>query len=72
VPATVHLIAAWPVTTCPLLEYLIKWNAIHQFFFKNPIVPVNGEVTLPTGPGIGMELDESKITERRDISFDQP
>jgi hypothetical protein len=27
-------------------------------------------VTLPTGPGIGMELDESKIVERRDVSFD--
>jgi L-rhamnonate dehydratase len=70
VPATVHLIAAWPVTTCPLLEYLIKWNTIHQFFLKNPIVPVNGEVTLPTGPGIGMELDASKIMEKRDLSFD--
>lgn len=70
VPATVHLLAAWPVTTCPWLEFLIKWNAIHQFFLKDPIVPVNGEVTLPAGPGIGMELDESKILERREISFD--
>jgi L-alanine-DL-glutamate epimerase-like enolase superfamily enzyme len=70
VPATVHLLAAWPVTTCPLLEFLIKWNAIHQFFLKNPIVPVDGEVTLPTGPGIGMELDETKIQDKRDISFD--
>ena len=26
-------------------------------------------VTLPTGPGIGMELDESKIQELRDVSF---
>jgi L-alanine-DL-glutamate epimerase-like enolase superfamily enzyme len=69
VPATVHLIASQPVTTCPLLEYLIKWNAIHQFYLKNPIVPVNGEVTLPTEPGIGMELDESKIQDMRDISF---
>jgi L-rhamnonate dehydratase len=70
VPATVHLLAAWPVTTCPWLEFLIKWNTIHQFFLKNPIVPVNGQVTLPTGPGIGMELDESKILDRREISFD--
>jgi L-rhamnonate dehydratase len=70
VPATVHLLAAWPVTTCPLLEFLSKWNTIHQFFLKNPIVPVNGQVTLPDGPGIGMELDESKILEKREISFD--
>jgi L-alanine-DL-glutamate epimerase-like enolase superfamily enzyme len=69
VPATVHLIASQPVTTCPLLEYLIKWNEIHQFFLKHPLKPVNGHVTLPTTPGIGMELDEAKIQERREISF---
>jgi len=69
VPATVHLIAAWPVTTCPLLEYLMKWNEIHQFFLKHPIKPVGGEVTLPTGPGIGVELDQAKIESQREITF---
>jgi len=69
VPATVHLIAAWPVTTCPLLEYLVKWNEINQFFLKHPIKPVDGAVTLPTTPGIGMELDEAKIESRREITF---
>jgi L-alanine-DL-glutamate epimerase-like enolase superfamily enzyme len=70
-PASVNLIAAWPVTTCPMLEYLIKWNTIHQFFLKNPIVPVNGEVTLPTAPGMGMELDASKISEKRELALGQ-
>jgi L-alanine-DL-glutamate epimerase-like enolase superfamily enzyme len=70
VPATVHLLAAWPATTCPLLEYLVKWNTIHQFFLQNPIAPVNGEVTLPSGPGIGMELDEDKIQDMREVTFD--
>ena len=69
VPATAQLIAAWPVTTCPLLEYLIKWNEIHQFFLKRPLKPVNGQVTLPTQPGIGMELDEAKIEGRREAAF---
>jgi L-alanine-DL-glutamate epimerase-like enolase superfamily enzyme len=68
-PATVHLIAAWPETTCPLLEYLIKWNEIHQFFLKNPIKPSGGVVTLPQTPGIGMELDESKMESRREMKF---
>jgi L-rhamnonate dehydratase len=68
VPATVHLIAAWPPTTCPLLEYLVKWNEIHQFFLKYPIKPANGQVTLPTRPGIGMELDEAKIEKRLEWS----
>jgi hypothetical protein len=33
-------------------------------------VPVNGEASLPTEPGIGMELDESKVLKKRDILFD--
>jgi L-rhamnonate dehydratase len=69
VPATVHLIASQPVVTCPLLEYLIKWNEIHQFFLQNPIKPVNGQVTLPTEPGIGMELDQAKIQDWRELEF---
>ena len=69
VPITVHLLASQPPTTCPLLEYLIKWNEIHQFFFKHPIKPVHGEVGLPTVPGVGMSLDETKIQERRELSF---
>lgn len=68
-PATANLIAAWPETTCPLLEYLVKWNEIHQFFFKNPLKPVNGYVTLSTAPGMGVELDEAKIESRREVAF---
>jgi L-alanine-DL-glutamate epimerase-like enolase superfamily enzyme len=67
VPATVHLLAAQPSHACPLLEYLVKWNQIHQFFLKHPIVPHNGHVSLPTQPGMGMELDEAKTRERREI-----
>ncbi len=69
VPATVHLIASQPEPTCPLLEYLDKWNTIHQYFLKNPITPVDGKVTLPATPGLGMELDETKIQGRRELSF---
>ncbi len=68
-PASLHLIASQPVTTCPLLEYLIKWNDVHQYFLKYPVKPVNGYVNLSDRPGIGMELDEAKIQERREITF---
>lgn len=68
-PASLHLIASQPVTTCPLLEYLIKWNEVHQFFLKYPVMPVNGYVTLSDRPGMGMDLDEAKIQERREITF---
>jgi L-rhamnonate dehydratase len=69
VPATVHLIAAWPVTTTPLLEFLVKWNQVHQHFLKQPLIPQNGVVRLPTDPGMGMELDDAKIDKRTVAKF---
>lgn len=69
VPASVQVIAAQPISTCPLLEYLVKWNQIHQFFLKNPIHPVDGFVSLPTEPGVGMELDDARIEHRREVTF---
>ncbi|HEX2185522.1 MAG TPA: enolase C-terminal domain-like protein [Chloroflexota bacterium] len=71
VPATCHLLAAQPPNLCPLLEYLVKWNTVHQFFLKTPIHPVGGEVPVSAldRPGIGMELDEAKIEAQREVTF---
>jgi len=69
VPATAHFLFSQPPTTCPLLEFLIKWNEVGQFFYKRPVVPVNGYVTPPEDPGLGVELDESKIQSERELSF---
>jgi len=69
VPATAHLIASQPANVCPLLEYLIKWNEVHQFFFKNPVKPQGGVLTLPEGPGMGVEIDESRIVSQKELSW---
>jgi L-rhamnonate dehydratase len=69
VPATAHVLAAQPASTCPVLEYLIKWNEIHQFFLEHPVKPVGGQVTVPTTPGIGMDLDSSRIESRKELRF---
>jgi len=68
-PATAQFIAAQPPTLCPILEYLIKWNEIHQFFFRNPLKPVHGMITVPTDPGMGVELDEAKIERERELRW---
>jgi L-alanine-DL-glutamate epimerase-like enolase superfamily enzyme len=60
-PASAHLIASQPANLCPLLEYLIKWNEIHQFFLKTPLKPENGVVRVPETPGLGMDLNSDKI-----------
>ncbi len=53
----------------PLLEYLLKWNEMHQHFLKTPLKPVNGMITLTDTPGLGMELDEDKIEVRTELAF---
>ena len=68
VPANVQLSAALPIPSVPLVEYLVKWNDLHQFFWKEPVKPVNGLVTVPTGPGMGVELDPAKIEHERDLT----
>ncbi len=70
-PATCHVIASQPPNLFPLLEYLIKWNAIHQWFLKTPIHPERGEVRVSQldRPGIGMELAEDKIIKQSELSF---
>jgi L-alanine-DL-glutamate epimerase-like enolase superfamily enzyme len=64
-PASAHLIASQPTNLCPLLEYLVKWNEINQFFLRQPLKPVGGVIQVPETPGLGMDLDESRIEQRR-------
>lgn len=66
-PATANFLYAQPVTLCPMMEYLIKWNTIHQWFLKYPVEPNNGFVPIPTRPGIGMDLDDAKIERQHEL-----
>jgi L-alanine-DL-glutamate epimerase-like enolase superfamily enzyme len=70
VPANVQLSAALPPPEVPYVEFLVKWNQVLQFFFKNPVLPVNGSVTVPTGPGMGVEIDPAKIESEREFTVD--
>ena len=73
VPANVHLSAAMPSLSVPLVEFLVKWNVILQFFWKEPLVPKDGMVTVPDRPGMGMEIDMSKVEEEKDLDWsDKP
>jgi L-rhamnonate dehydratase len=69
-PANAHLIASQPVMTCPILEYLVKWNQVHQHFFKDPVHPVHGVVTVPDRPGMGIELDPETFESERYLTFE--
>ena len=67
--ATAHLIASQPPNVCPIQEYLIKWNAVHQFFLRDQIVPENGMIQIPQAPGLGLVLDEGKIESERELTW---
>jgi L-alanine-DL-glutamate epimerase-like enolase superfamily enzyme len=70
VPANVQLSAALPPSEAPYVEFLVKWNRILQFFYREPVVPVNGVVTVPERPGMGVEIDPAKIAAEREFTVD--
>jgi L-rhamnonate dehydratase len=61
VNANANLSFALVPTLVPYMEYLVKWNVVHQWFLAHPIVPVDGHITPPTEPGLGMEIDQDKV-----------
>ncbi len=68
-PANAHLSAASPILNVPWIEYLVKWNDVHQHFLKNPIKPVNGVITVSDRPGLDMELDAAKFETEKYLDF---
>ena len=53
----------------PMVEYLVNHQPRKQFFQQVEYAPVDGEIALPQMPGLGIDLDENKIDERREVSF---
>jgi L-rhamnonate dehydratase len=60
-PAAIHTIASQSPMTFPLGEYLILKMKHYYHFESNPLVPENGHIALPTGPGFNVILDPAKI-----------
>jgi L-alanine-DL-glutamate epimerase-like enolase superfamily enzyme len=68
VPVNAQISFAQNSAVTPMMEYQIIHNEGVQFFLKNPVKPVNGFITPPTAPGVGLDLDESKIESEREIN----
>jgi L-alanine-DL-glutamate epimerase-like enolase superfamily enzyme len=63
--AVAQLCAAWPG---PLMEGVFAVGvsgALGADIVTEPIVPVNGEIRVPSGPGLGVELDPKAIERYR-------
>jgi len=55
----------------PMIEYLVKWMPILQFFVKKPVNCEDGNIFLPNNcVGLGVELDENKTIDSEEVYKD--
>jgi L-alanine-DL-glutamate epimerase-like enolase superfamily enzyme len=66
--AALHLIASQSPAVCPIQEWILQAGRRSNLFVKPKIEPVHGHFDLPTGPGLGLELDEETIDSRDEIT----
>jgi L-rhamnonate dehydratase len=53
----------------PMLEYLYNIAPHEQHFLKYPLTPVDGYLTPPPAPGVGLDIDMNKVESEREIKF---
>jgi galactonate dehydratase len=56
--ATVHAAAGMP--NFLITEYFVNFEEVSKDI-ATPLVPANGVITLPTAPGLGIEIDEAAL-----------
>ena len=66
-PAGLHFSLAQSPLLTPIQECLGKRNATNQHFLANPVTPQRGEFGRPTLPGLGMDLDPTKIEVQKEV-----
>lgn len=57
--ATVHVSAVMP--NFIITEYFVPFEDFGRKLTRNPLIPVDGYITLPEGPGLGLEIDEEAV-----------
>jgi muconate cycloisomerase len=63
--AVAHICGAWPE---PVLEgpfAVGRCGTLATDLVRDPIVPVDGQIAVPTGPGLGVELDMDRVAALR-------
>jgi len=57
--ATVHASACMP--NFIITEYFLPFEELGQRLCPNALRPVDGYITLPDGPGLGLDVDEAVV-----------
>jgi L-alanine-DL-glutamate epimerase-like enolase superfamily enzyme len=63
--AVAHMCGSWPGSLMEGPFAVGVSGALATDIVTNPIVPENGEVAVPTGPGLGVDLDMDRVTSLR-------
>jgi L-alanine-DL-glutamate epimerase-like enolase superfamily enzyme len=63
IAASLHFVAALPNTH--YFEYCVEQGALRQTLTKQRFPVVNGDISVPEGPGLGIELDEEVVKRYR-------
>jgi L-rhamnonate dehydratase len=62
-----HVAASQSPQAVPMVEYLVRYQEQKQFFHAPIYRPVDGSIRLPSLPGLGLVLDETKIDARVEL-----
>lgn len=65
--AALHVVASQSPEVCPRAEYLYHLMPERHYFEIDAPRPHGGTFALPAGPGFGIEFDESRIKESREV-----
>jgi L-rhamnonate dehydratase len=63
-----HVIAAQSPAVCPMAEFLLRPQVAKQALHARQLWPENGSISLPTTPGLGIELAQDRIDTRQPVS----
>jgi L-alanine-DL-glutamate epimerase-like enolase superfamily enzyme len=64
-----HISFAQNAVVVPMMEDLVAFRQMSQHFLAEPLKPVDGYFTPPTAPGMGLDIDESKIESEKQLSW---
>lgn len=67
--AALHVAGAQSPAAVPRVEYLVRAQETKQYFHSVIYRPENGDVTLPTLPGLGIVLDDTKIEALEPVTY---
>jgi L-alanine-DL-glutamate epimerase-like enolase superfamily enzyme len=70
IPVPLHVAASQSAQVVPMMEYLVRIQERNQWFHRTILRPADGSLALPAGPGLGIELDPSRIDDRREVAFE--